>query len=222
MLTALVFLPLAGGLLAALLPAGRGGRAAGMVTLMFALATLGRRDRAARGLRLGRVGSSTSTNVNWIPELGIHYKLGLDGLNLFLILMTRAAVGGRHRRVAAARLGAPAPLLPDAGAGRDRGAGRVLRAGPGAVRPLLRPDAGAVLLPDRHLGRAEPRARDDHVRDLHAGREPADAGRGGSHRHPRDAGRRQHLVRAVDAARSGRCRRAARSGSSCCSRSPSS
>jgi NADH-quinone oxidoreductase subunit M len=36
--------------------------------------------------------------VNWIGELGIHYKLGLDGLNLFLILMTAllwvAATGG--------------------------------------------------------------------------------------------------------------------------------
>ena len=24
----------------------------------------------------------------WISELGIHYKLGLDGLNLFLVLLT--------------------------------------------------------------------------------------------------------------------------------------
>jgi NADH-quinone oxidoreductase subunit M len=87
MLSGLVFLPLAGGLLAALLPAGRGGRAAGMVTLMFALATL--------GLSIGLLADFESsaglqhvTDVEWIPELGIHYKLGLDGLNLFLILMT--------------------------------------------------------------------------------------------------------------------------------------
>ena len=38
------------------------------------------------------------------------------------------------------------------GARRDGGARRVPRPGPGAVRPLLRPDAGAVLLPDRRSG----------------------------------------------------------------------
>jgi NADH-quinone oxidoreductase subunit M len=27
----------------------------------------------------------------WISELGIHYKLGVDGLNLFLILLTRSS-----------------------------------------------------------------------------------------------------------------------------------
>jgi NADH-quinone oxidoreductase subunit M len=97
MLSVLIFLPLAGGLLAALLPAGRGGRAAGMVTLMFAVATL--------GLSIGLLADFESsgglqhvTDLDWIPELGIHYKLGLDGLNLFLILMTAllwaAAVAG--------------------------------------------------------------------------------------------------------------------------------
>ena len=54
---------------------------------MFAIATL--------GFSIGLLGSFDSgaglqhvTDVNWIPELGIHYKLGVDGLNLFLILMT--------------------------------------------------------------------------------------------------------------------------------------
>ena len=28
------------------------------------------------------------TDETWIPELGIHYKLGVDGLNLFLIALT--------------------------------------------------------------------------------------------------------------------------------------
>ena len=87
MLTGLVFLPLAGGLLAALVPARANPRAAGMVTLMFALATF--------GLSIGLLvdfesagGLQHVTDVEWIPELGIHYKLGLDGLNLFLIVMT--------------------------------------------------------------------------------------------------------------------------------------
>ncbi len=97
MLSVLVFLPLAGGVLAALLPAGRGGRTTGVVTLAFSLATLG----VGIGLLAGfesSGGLQHVTDVNWIPALGIHYKLGLDGLNLFLILMTAllwaAATGG--------------------------------------------------------------------------------------------------------------------------------
>src|SRR3712207_6937552 len=54
---------------------------------------------------------------------------------------------------------------------RSRGARRLLRPGPGAVRRLLRPDARAVLLPDRRVGRARPGAGDDQVRDLHRSEE---------------------------------------------------
>ena len=36
--------------------------------------------------RRGRACSSSPTR-SWIRELGIHYKLGVDGLNLFLILL---------------------------------------------------------------------------------------------------------------------------------------
>ena len=54
------------------------------------LATLGARRSATRsaGLRLRRGGLQHVTDVTWISELGIHYKLGVDGLNLFLILLT--------------------------------------------------------------------------------------------------------------------------------------
>ena len=38
-------------------------------------------DRGARGLQY-------VTDEIWICQLGIHYKLGIDGLNLFLILLT--------------------------------------------------------------------------------------------------------------------------------------
>jgi NADH-quinone oxidoreductase subunit M len=104
MLSLLIFLPLAGGLLAALLPPGRGGRTAGTVSLVFAAATLG----LSIGLLIdfeiprhltvfgsggpvfapGGLGEQHVTDTVWISELGIHYKLALDGLNLFLILMT--------------------------------------------------------------------------------------------------------------------------------------
>jgi NADH-quinone oxidoreductase subunit M len=97
MLSVLVFLPLAGGVLAALLPAGRGGRMTGAVTLLFALATLGLGIGLLADFESG-AGLQHVTDTVWISALGIHYKLGLDGLNLFLILMTTvlwsAATGG--------------------------------------------------------------------------------------------------------------------------------
>jgi NADH-quinone oxidoreductase subunit M len=88
MLSVLVFLPLAGGVLAALIPGGaeRDGRSAGFVSLLFAAVTLGMSIGLLVDFESG--GLQHVTNVNWIPELGIHYKLGVDGLNLFLIAMT--------------------------------------------------------------------------------------------------------------------------------------
>src|SRR4029079_14485267 len=37
--------------------------------------------------KTGVVGLQFATDEIWIRELGIHYKLGVDGLNLFLILL---------------------------------------------------------------------------------------------------------------------------------------
>jgi NADH-quinone oxidoreductase subunit M len=89
MLSLLVFLPLAGGLLAALLPGGaeRSGRGAGFISLLFAAATFGISIGLLIDFETG-AGLQYVTNTSWIPELGIRYKLGLDGLNLFLIAMT--------------------------------------------------------------------------------------------------------------------------------------
>ena len=89
MLSVLIFMPLAGGVLAALLPGGaeRDGRAAGFVSLLFAAVTLGISIGLMADFESGG-GLQNVTNVSWIPELGIRYKLGLDGLNLFLVAMT--------------------------------------------------------------------------------------------------------------------------------------
>ena len=90
MLSVLVFLPLAGGLLAALLPGGaeRDGRSAGFVSLLFALATLGIVDRAARRLRLGRRAPARHGRRTGSPSSASTTSSALDGLNLFLIAMT--------------------------------------------------------------------------------------------------------------------------------------
>jgi NADH-quinone oxidoreductase subunit M len=89
MLSVLVFLPLAGGLLAALLPgaAERDGRSAGFTSLLAAAMTFGVSIGLIADFETGG-GLQNVTNVSWIPELGIRYKLGVDGLNLFLIAMT--------------------------------------------------------------------------------------------------------------------------------------
>jgi NADH-quinone oxidoreductase subunit M len=88
MLSILIFLPLAGGLVAALWPGAgeHGGRRAAYISLLFAMTTL--------GITIGLIANFDShgglqhvTDVTWISQLGIHYKLGIDGLNLFLIAM---------------------------------------------------------------------------------------------------------------------------------------
>jgi NADH-quinone oxidoreductase subunit M len=91
MLSVLIWLPAAAGLLGTLVPA-RGERrtwtTAGRLTLAGALASLALSiyliaDYSGSSARLTHV-----TDIVWIAELGIHYKLGVDGLNVFLVALT--------------------------------------------------------------------------------------------------------------------------------------
>jgi NADH-quinone oxidoreductase subunit M len=89
MLSVLIFVPLAGGLAALLVPGGdlRGGKRAGFVSLLFAVCTLGISIGLIADFDSG-AGLQNVTDFTWISELGIHYKLGVDGLSLFLIALT--------------------------------------------------------------------------------------------------------------------------------------
>ena len=127
-----------------------------VVTLGLAIALLAGFDSGAAGLQ-------DTVDVSWISGLGVDYSLGIDGLNVFLILLTDGALDGGDRLRRLPRAGAPAPLLPDDAARRDRDPGLLPRPGPAALRPLLRPDAGPVLLPLRRLGE-RPRGRADGAR----------------------------------------------------------
>ena len=105
MLSVLIFLPLAGGL-AALMPRRRGRRPArGVRVAAGRVATLGLAiacwpaSTAASGLQY-------VDRRLWISELGIHYTLGVDGLNLFLSLLTTLLWAGATLAAPAARLGA--------------------------------------------------------------------------------------------------------------------
>ena len=83
-LSILIWLPLAIGLVASQLPAKLVGRvvaAGSIVTLGIAISFLAR-------FKLGHSGLQFVTDKVWISALGIHYKLGIDGLNIALILLT--------------------------------------------------------------------------------------------------------------------------------------
>lgn len=86
MLSILIWLPLAVALLAALLPRALAPRFA-------ALGTLGALGLAIYLIADYSAGSGMQHAVDeiWISELGMHYKLGIDGLNLFLVGLTTLA-----------------------------------------------------------------------------------------------------------------------------------
>jgi NADH-quinone oxidoreductase subunit M len=63
-------------------------RLGGGVALLGALGTLGLAIAYIAGFDSTRAGLQDVTDVTWIGELGIHYKLGLSGLNLFLVALT--------------------------------------------------------------------------------------------------------------------------------------
>jgi NADH-quinone oxidoreductase subunit M len=82
-LSIVLFLPLAAGLLALVAPGGVARAAAVLgtgATLAYAVTMLFAFDQGAQGLQW-------VVDETWIPELGISYKLGVDGLNLALILL---------------------------------------------------------------------------------------------------------------------------------------
>ena len=92
--------------------------------------------------------------------MGLSWDVGVDGISIWLLALTRRDLpaGDRRRLLAPAR--APARLPGAAAAGRDRPAGPVRRRPPGAVLRLLGGDAHPVLLPDRDVGRRGPRPGD--------------------------------------------------------------
>jgi NADH-quinone oxidoreductase subunit M len=84
MINSLLWTPLAFGLIGLFLPkryAGWWATAGAAVTLGLAISLLAGFDSGAAGLQ-------DTVDVNWIPGLGVDYSLGIDGLNVFLVLLT--------------------------------------------------------------------------------------------------------------------------------------
>jgi len=84
MTNSLLWTPLAFGLIGLAVPrryAGWWATLGTAVTLGIAIALLAGFDSGASGLQ-------DTVDVNWIPGLGVDYSLGVDGLNVFLLLLT--------------------------------------------------------------------------------------------------------------------------------------
>ena len=85
MLSLLIWLPAA----TALIGATAGGRRLpGLLALLGSLASLGLAISLIAGWNGSLTGITHVTDVVWIRSLGVHYKLGVDGLNLFLVTLT--------------------------------------------------------------------------------------------------------------------------------------
>jgi NADH-quinone oxidoreductase subunit M len=82
-LSILIWLPLVVALLGVIL----GGRIAPKLSILGALVTLGIAISFVIRFESGAEGLQFVTNQAWISELGISYKLGVDGLNVVLILL---------------------------------------------------------------------------------------------------------------------------------------
>jgi NADH-quinone oxidoreductase subunit M len=80
----LLWTPLAFGLIGLALPK----RLTGWWATLGAVATLGIAIAALAGFHSGHGGLQDTVDISWISGLGVDYSLGIDGLNVFLILLT--------------------------------------------------------------------------------------------------------------------------------------
>ncbi|HVY97519.1 MAG TPA: NADH-quinone oxidoreductase subunit M, partial [Solirubrobacterales bacterium] len=84
MINALLWIPLAVGIVGLFLPR----RIVGWWATAGAVATLAVGVIMAFGFDNGVAGLQDTVDTTWISGLGVDYSLGIDGLNLFLVLLT--------------------------------------------------------------------------------------------------------------------------------------
>jgi NADH-quinone oxidoreductase subunit M len=82
-----IFLPLAGGLLITLVP-GRALNLMRFATLLVTLATFAVSLRLLANFDTGVAGFQMRTTAEWIPEWGISYMTGIDGVSLWMVMLT--------------------------------------------------------------------------------------------------------------------------------------
>ncbi len=90
LLTILILTPLVGALVAvgySLVP-GRREENFKWIALVFSLITFGLSLSLLRGVGAGGAGFSFEENISWIGSIGARYHLGVDGISLWLVLLT--------------------------------------------------------------------------------------------------------------------------------------
>src|SRR5690348_8552687 len=90
MIQILLWLPLAAGLLCFAVPR----RSVPAVALLGTLGTLALSIVVVAGFNSSIVGLQQTVNESWIPDLGVRYQLGVDGISLFMILLTTVMWAG--------------------------------------------------------------------------------------------------------------------------------
>lgn len=90
LVSAVVFLPLAWGLIGLLIPVGNGSgqQALRIWTLVGSLATFVLSLEIYFGFQSSGADFQMTETATWIPALGISYNLGVDGISLWLVLLT--------------------------------------------------------------------------------------------------------------------------------------
>ena len=84
MLSVILWLPLAVGLIGVLLP----GRLVGWWAFAGSLVSVGLAVALVADFETASGGLQHFVSDSWIPDLGVRYELGVDGLSLFLVLLT--------------------------------------------------------------------------------------------------------------------------------------
>ena len=83
----MLWLPLAAGLLACLVPS----RFSGWIAAVGAFLALDLAIRLVADFDTGVAGIQHPVDESWIPDLGVRYSLGVSGISLFLVLLTTVA-----------------------------------------------------------------------------------------------------------------------------------
>lgn len=86
-LSGLIFSPLAISFILFCLPSGKDGLAR-YTALIGSLAVFALSLAVFCGFEVGNAGYQLSVDKDWLPLIGAHYSLGIDGISLFLVLLT--------------------------------------------------------------------------------------------------------------------------------------
>ncbi len=87
MLSTITFLPLIGALIVAVLPRSAG-RAIRIVAVLASLAAFVASLSALAGFDMAQAGYQFVESQQWIPQYNIGYKLGVDGISIWLMMLT--------------------------------------------------------------------------------------------------------------------------------------